>query len=142
MASATTLEVTFAETSTLKPITMKKMIYAALLLLGLSMTVTSCVSTYDVNHQKNVYRAQMSGNQKSLALMNKIPVYFSEAEVGKEFVVVNYCTYQPLVIPIIRPERKPLTKKLYKKAVTTAEKLKGDAVIIDTKNSFRVIKMK
>lgn len=121
---------------------MKKLLLAAMILWGLSMATTSCVTTYDVNHQKDVYRAQMSENAKSKALMEKIPVYFSDTEVGKEFTVLDYCTYEPLVIPILRPERKPLTKKLYKKAVTTAENLKGDAVIIDTKNSFRVIKLK
>lgn len=121
---------------------MKKFVYAAMLLLGLSMLTTSCMSTYDVNHQKNVYQAQMTGNQKNQALMGKVPIYFSDVEVGKAFTVIDYCSYEPLTIPILRPEKKVLKKNLYKKAVKTAEGLHGDAVIIDTKNSFRVIKMK
>jgi len=120
---------------------MKKFVYAAMLLLGLSM-MTSCMSTYDVTHQKSLYQAQMTGNAKSQALMERIPIYFSDIEVGKEFTVIDYCCYEPLTIPLLRPEKKVLKKKLYKKAVSTAEKLNGDAIIIDTKNSFRVIKFK
>ena len=121
---------------------MKKFVYAAMLLLGLSMMTTSCMSTYDVNHQKNVYQAQMSGGKKTQALMDKIPIYFSDVEVGKEFRVIDYCSYEPLTFPILRPEKKVLKKKFYKKAVDKANDLNGDAVIIDTKNSFRVIKLK
>lgn len=120
---------------------MKKFVYAAMLLLSLSMMTTSCMSTYDVNHQKNVYHEQMS-SKKNQALMEKLPIYFSDLEVGKEFTVIDICSYEPLTIPILRPEKKVLKKKFYKKAVKKAEDLHGDAVIIDTKNSFRVIKYK
>lgn len=121
---------------------MKKILYAAVLLLGLSMVATSCMTTYDVSHQKSLYEAQMTSNKRSKALMEKVPVYFSEAEVGQKFAVMYYCSYEPLVIPILHPEKKVLTNKFYKKAVSTAEKLNGDGVIIDTKNAFRVIKLK
>ena len=121
---------------------MKKFVYAAMLLLGLSMMTTSCMSTYDVSHQKNVYQAQMTGNKKSQSLMERIPIFFSDTEVGREFTVIDICSYEPLTIPILRPEKKVLKKKFYKKAVKEAEDLHGDAVIIDTKNCFRVIKFK
>lgn len=121
---------------------MKKFVYAAMLLLGLSMMTTSCMSTYDVNHQKNVYQAQMSGGKRTQALMERIPIYYSDVEVGREFTVIDYCTYEPLTIPILMPEKKVLNKKFYKKAVNKADDLHGDAIIIDTKNSFRVIKFK
>ncbi len=74
--------------------------------------------------------------------MEKIPIYFSDVEVEKAFTVIDYCTYEPLTIPIFRTEKKVLNKKFYKKAVKEADDLHGDAVIIDTKNSFRVIKFK
>lgn len=121
---------------------MKKFVYAAMLLLGLGMMTTSCMSTYDVNHQKKTYEAQMTENKKNRSLMEKVPIYFSDVEVGKAFAVIDYCSYEPLAIPIIRPEKKVLNKKYYTKAVKKAEKLQGDAIIIDTKNSFRVIKFK
>ena len=121
---------------------MKKFVYAAVLLLGLSMITTSCMSTYEVNHQKKVYQEQMSEGRRSKALMEKIPIYFSDVEVEKAFTVIDYCSYEPLTIPILRPEKKVLNKKFYKKAVNKADDLHGDAVIIDTKNSFRVIKFK
>lgn len=121
---------------------MKKTLYAAMLLLGLSMMATSCMTTYDVSHQKSLYESQMTSNKKSKALMERVPVYFSEAEIGRKFTVMYYCSFEPLTIPILHSEKKVLNKKFYKKAVETAESLNGDAVIIDTKNSFRVIKMK
>lgn len=121
---------------------MKKTLYAAMLLLGLSMMATSCMSTYNVNHQKSVYEAQMTGSVKTQVIMDKIPIYYSDAEVGKKFTVMYYCSYEPLTIPILRTERSVLQNSFYKKAVTTAEKLQGDAIIIDTKNSFRIIKTK
>ena len=120
---------------------MKKFVYAAILLLGLGMMMSSCMSTYDVRQQTNVYQEQMSGNRNK-ALMERIPIFFSDLEVGREFTVIDYCSYEPLTIPILRPEKKVLRKKFYKKAVKKAEDLHGDAVIIDTKNSFRVIKYK
>lgn len=121
---------------------MKKTLYAAMLLLGLSIMATSCMSTYDVSHQKSLYEAQMTSNKKTKALLEKLPIYFSESEVGRNFNVMYYCSYEPLTIPVLRPEKKVLKNKFYKKAVSTAETLNGDAVIIDTKNSFRVIKWK
>ena len=118
---------------------MKKTLFV---LLGLALMMSSCVATYDVAHQKSVYQAQMDGSKNSKALMEKIPIFFTEKEVPSEFTVISYCAYQPLHIPIIRPAKKALTKKLYKKAVTTANKLHGDAVIIDTDYEFRVVKLK
>ena len=120
---------------------MKRFVYAAMFLLGLSM-MTSCMSTYNVSHLKSVYESQMTASKSSRALMEKIPIYFSDMEVGKAFTVTDYYTYQPLTIPVLRPEKKVLKKNFYRKAVNKAEHLKGDAIIIDTKNSFRVIKFK
>ena len=111
-----------------------------ILFLGLALMMSSCVATYDVTHQRSLYEAQMNGSKDGKVLMDKIPIYYSEEDVQKAFTVVDYCAYQPLHIPILRPAKKALKKKLYKKAVITAEKLHGDAVIIDTPNEFRVIK--
>ena len=102
--------------------------------------MSSCVETYEVTHQRALYEAQMNGSEDRKVLMDKIPIYYSEKDVQKTFTIIDYCAYKPLHIPILRPTKKALKKKLYKKAVTTAEKLNGDAVIIDTHNEFRVIR--
>ena len=104
--------------------------------------MSSCMSTYDVTHQKSIYEAQMSSSRSGKALMEKIPVFYSEKDVPYDFSVVSYGVYKPLTIPIFRSEKKVLTKKFYTKAVKSAEHQNGNAVIIDSFNTFRVIKKK
>ena len=73
---------------------------------------------------------------------DNIDVYLNENEINKEFEVIAYGQYTPLVIPILRPERPRLEKYLLWKAARKARKLNADATIIDDKNHFRVIKYK
>ncbi|MDL2213106.1 hypothetical protein LJC29_03980 [Bacteroides sp. OttesenSCG-928-N06] len=131
---------------------MKRKVCALLLLcIGLS----SCVTTYDSATMHKNYDERMHKSiqipivnktvwesKKGAELYDRIPVYLSEKDIDKEFDVIALGVYHPWVLPIIRPEKPRLMKHLYKKAVKRANKLNGDAVIIDDKNSFKVIKYK
>ena len=73
---------------------------------------------------------------------NNVDVYMNEQEVGRDFEVVAYGAYRPIVIPMIRDERPRIEKYIYWKTARRARKLGADGAIIDNKNNFRVIKFK
>ena len=66
----------------------------------------------------------------------------NESEVGKNFEVVAFGSYTPIIIPLLRPERPMVEKYLLWKAARKARKLGANGAIIDNKNDFRVIKVK
>ena len=69
-------------------------------------------------------------------------VFLHEQEVDRQFEVIAYGSYTPLIFPLVRPERPRIEKYLLWKAARKARKLRADGAIIDNKNNFRIIKYK
>lgn len=130
---------------------MKKIIIYTLAFISLtSCNTVSYMSTKDLreNYEKKINNTSFLGkvlfktDVKKKDTYDNIDVYLNENEVKKEFEVIAYGQYTPLVIPILRPERPRLEKNLLWKAARKSRKLNADATIIDDKNHFRVIKYK
>lgn len=130
---------------------MKKIIIYTLAFMSLtSCSTVSYMSTKDLreNYEKKINNTSFLGkvlfktDVKKKDTYDNIDVYLNENEVNKEFEVIAYGQYTPLVIPILRPERTRLEKNLLWKAARKSRKLNADATIIDDKNHFRVIKYK
>lgn len=130
---------------------MKKIIIYTLAFMSLtSCSTVSYMSTKDLreNYEKKINNTSFLGkllfktDVKKKDTYDNIDVYLNENEVNKEFEVIAYGQYTPLVIPILRPERPRLEKNLLWKAARKSRKLNADATIIDDKNHFRVIKYK
>ena len=130
---------------------MKRIIFYTLAFMSLtSCSTVSYMSTKDLreNYEKKIKNTSFLGkaifnkNIKKKDTYDNIDVYLNENEVKKEFEVIAYGQYTPLVIPILRPERPRLEKNLLWKAARKSRKLNADATIIDDKNHFRVIKYK
>jgi len=66
----------------------------------------------------------------------------NENEVNKEFDVIAFGRYTPIQSPLglLRPESRSLEHNLFYKAAKMAYDNKCDAVIIDSKNDFRIIR--
>lgn len=129
---------------------MKKILLFTFTVLSLSSCTVSYMNTKDlrenyeekINNTKFLGRVLFKKDVKKKDVYDNIDVYLNEKEVKKNFEVIAYGQYTPLVIPIIRPERPRLEKNLLWKAAQKARKLKADATIIDDKNHFRIIKYK
>lgn len=129
---------------------MKKKI-AGIVLIG-CMIFSSCTVNYIntntlmTNYENKINKTSLLGrvlfktDKKKKDTYENVKVYLNEQEVEKEFKVVAYGSYTPLVLPLIRPERPRLEKNLLWKAARKARKLGANGVIIDNKNDFRVIK--
>lgn len=129
---------------------MKKKI-AGIVLIG-CMILSSCTVNYIntntlmTNYENKINKTSLLGrvlfktDKKKKDTYENVKVYLNEQEVEKEFKVVAYGSYTPLVLPLIRPERPRLEKNLLWKAARKARKLGANGVIIDNKNDFRVIK--
>lgn len=129
---------------------MKKKI-AGIVLIG-CMIFSSCTVNYIntntlmTNYENKINKTSLLGrvlfktDKKKKDTYENVKVYLNEQEVEKEFKVVAYGSYTPLVLPLIRPERPRLEKNLLWKAAQKARKLGANGVIIDNKNDFRVIK--
>lgn len=129
---------------------MKKKI-AGIVLIG-CMIFSSCTVNYIntntlmTNYENKINKTSLLGrvlfktDKKKKDTYENVKVYLNEQEVKKEFKVVAYGSYTPLVLPLIRPERPRLEKNLLWKAARKARKLGANGVIIDNKNDFRVIK--
>lgn len=130
---------------------MKKIIICCLAIMALSSCSTvSYMSTKNLreNYEKKINNTTLLGkvlfktDVKKKDTYDNIDVYLNEKDVNKDFEVVAYGQYTPLVIPVLRPERPRLEKYLLWKAARKSRKLGADATIIDDKNHFRVIKYK
>lgn len=130
---------------------MKKLI-AGMILIG-CMILSSCTVNYintntlmtnyenKINNTSLLGRVLFKTDKKKKDTYENVKVYLNEQEVGKDFKVIAYGSYTPLVLPLIRPERPRLEKNLLWKAARKARKLGANGVIIDNKNNFRVIKI-
>lgn len=130
---------------------MKKIVLSAIVCIALSSCSTvNYVSTSVLrdNYEKKIHNTTFLGkvlfktDEKKKDTYDNIKVCLNENEVGRDFYVVAYGSYTPVVLPLIRPERPRIEKYLLWKAARKARKLKADGVIIDNKNNFRVIKFK
>lgn len=133
---------------------MKKLVSSAIL-IAISFFVTSCstvsyINTSDLmnNYEKKIHNTTILGkalfktDQKKLDTYENVKVFLDGNDVGKEYDVVAYGSYTPLIIPFIRPERPRLEKYLLWKAARKARKIGANGVIIDNKNDFTVIRIK
>lgn len=122
---------------------------AAVVLLG--ATSCSTVGTLPTDKLQTMYERRVektsflnklffNDHKKKKVIYEKIGVFMDENSVERPFVTVAYGSYTPYIIPLLRPEKKSLEHNLLYKAAYTANKMKADAVIIDNKNNFRVIK--
>lgn len=130
---------------------MKKII-AGIVLIG-CLILSSCTVNYintntlmtnyenKINNTSLLGRVLFKTDKKKKDTYENVKVYLNEQEVGKDFKVIAYGSYTPLVLPLIRPERPRLEKNLLWKAARKARKLGANGVIIDNKNNFRVIKI-
>lgn len=119
-------------------------------LFSMTSFSVSYINTNDLraNYEKKIHYTTMLGkalfktDKKKQDTYENVKVFLDGNEVGREYEVVAYGSYTPLILPIIRPERPRLEKYLLWKAARKARKLGANGVIIDNKNDFTVIKIK
>ena len=87
-------------------------------------------------------KALFKTDQRKLDAYENVEVFLDGNEVGREYDVVAYGSYKPLIIPILRPERPRLEKYLLWKAARKARKIGANGVIIDNKNDFTIVQIK
>ncbi|MDE7345996.1 MAG: hypothetical protein K2N48_04545 [Muribaculaceae bacterium] len=127
----------------------------SLLLMGLICGLSSCstVGTLPTDKLQSMYEKRIEktsifnklffkDHKKKRLVYENVEIFMDENSVGKPFETVSYGSYTPLILPLLRPEKRSLEHNLLYKAARTAYKMKADAVIIDNKNDFRIIKYK
>lgn len=113
-----------------------------LLMIAIAIASTSCTLTTFVEKDLSMnYELRMTSKNEK-ALFEKIPIYLTEKEVPKEFVVKSINVYSPIVLPVIGDRKKAVIASLYKKAVKAADDQKGNAVLIIDDSHFKVLKFK
>lgn len=117
---------------------MKKALSFAVLALFLSSCSLTTFTTSDLSSN---YELGMTG-KKEKALKEKIPVYLSEKQISSGFSIISVNRYTPWVLPVLGNVNKKIKKHLYEKAVKTAEKQGGNAVLIVDDTHFKVLSVK
>ena len=132
---------------------MKKFPTILLVLVG-CVVFSSCsvnymyTSTLRENYENKINKTSLIGrvvfkrDKMNKDTYDHVGVFLNEQEDGRDFEVVAYGSFTPLIFPVIFPERPRLEKRLLWKAARNARKLGADGAIIDSKNDFRVIKYK
>ncbi|MDE7437078.1 MAG: hypothetical protein K2M93_01205 [Muribaculaceae bacterium] len=131
----------------------KKISYLFCFALIASLSSCSTVGSLPTDKLESMYEKRVNktsifnklffkDHKKKKIVYENIDIYMDENSVDKPFETVAFSTYGPLIIPLLRPEKRSLEHNLLYKAARTAYKMKADAVIIDSKNDFRVIKYK
>lgn len=123
---------------------------AAVIICTISSCQVSYINTADLrtNYEKKIHHTTMLGkalfktDQRKLDAYENVEVFLDGNEVGREYDVVAYGSYKPLIIPILRPERPRLEKYLLWKAARKARKIGANGVIIDNKNDFTIVQIK
>lgn len=128
---------------------------AVILTVIMGMSVTSCstvpyikTETLQSNYQKKINHTTLLGkvlfktDKKKQDAYENVKVFLDGNDVGQSYDVVAYGSYNPIILPIIRPERPRLEKYLLWKAARKARKLGANGVIIDNKNDYTVINIK
>lgn len=63
------------------------------------------------NYEKKIHNTTFLGrvlfktDKKKKDTYDNVKVYMNESEVGKDFEVVAFGSYTPIIIPLLRPER-------------------------------------
>ena len=126
-----------------------------ILMSGLMAGLSSCstVGTLPTDKLQSMYEKRVEktsifnklffkDHKKKRLVYENVEIFMDENSVSKPFETVSYGSYTPYIIPLVRPEKRSLEHNLLYKAARTAYKMKADAVIIDNKNDFRIIKYK
>ena len=132
---------------------MKKFLLLCGIILSLGLGSCSTVGTLPKEKLESMYEQRVkktsifnkmffNDHKKKPIIYENVAIYFDEKAVGQPFETIMFGSYAPLTIPLLRPEKRSLEHNLLYKAARTAYKNGGDAVIIDSKNDFRVIKLK
>lgn len=124
-------------------------IVAVVITFSMTSCIVSHINTAELrdNYEKKIHRTTMLGklfktDKRKLDTYNNVQVFLDGNEIGREYDVVAYGSYKPVIIPLFRPERPRLEKYLLWKAARRARKIDSNGVIIDNKNDFTVIKIK
>lgn len=135
---------------------MKKCTIQAVILTAImGVSITSCnivpyikTDTLQSNYEKKIHHTTLPGkvlfktDKKKQDAYENVKVFLDGNDVKQSYEVVAYGSYNPLILPIIRPERPRLEKYLLWKAARKARKLGANGVIIDNKNDYTVINIK
>ena len=131
-----------------------KRFFPAIIAATIVYTISSCqvsyINTADLraNYEKKIHHTTMLGkalfktDQRKLDAYENVQVFLDGNDVGRDYEVVAYGSYKPLILPLIRPERPRLEKYLLWKAARKARKIGANGVIIDNKNDFTIIQLK
>ena len=130
---------------------MKKIKLLSLLIASLLMTSCSTVGTLPTEKLEAMYEKRIEktsllnklffkDHKKKKLVYENVEIFMDENSVEKPFTTIVFGSYTPWTFPVLRPEKRSLEHNLLYKAARTAYKLQADAVIIDNKNDFRVIK--
>lgn len=105
-------------------------------------------ATLRQNYEKKIHHTTFLGkvlfktDKLKQDAYENVKVFLNDNEVGRDFDVVAYGSYKPVILPLVRPERPRCEKYLLWKAARKARKLGANGAIIDNKNDFRVINIK
>ena len=130
---------------------MKKSTLITLSITALLLTSCSTVGTLPTEKLESMYVKRIEktsifnklffkDHKKKKLVYENVEIFMDENSVTKPFTTIAFGSYSPYILPLVRPERRSLEHNLLYKAARTAYKMNADAVIIDTKNDFRVIK--
>ena len=131
---------------------MKKIIKYFVVTLVACILLPSCTtSKLDTDNLRTMYEKRINktsifnklffNDQKKKRLVyNNVDIYMNEDAIENKYDVIAYGSYRPFTIPLLRTESGSLKHNLLYKAAKMAYKKKCDAVIIDSKNYFRLIK--
>ena len=87
-----------------------------------------------INHTTFLGKALFKRDKMKEDTYKNVKVFLNEQEIGRDFEVIAYGSYTPLIIPLIMPERPKVEKRLLWKAARKSRKLGADGTIIDSKN--------
>ena len=119
--------------------------------LGLMLMSCSTVGTLPTEKLETMYEKRIEktsvlnklffkDHKKKRLVYENVEIFMDENSIEKPFTTLAFGSYTPFTFPVLRPEKKSLEHNLLYKAARTAYKMNADAVIIDNKNDFRVIK--
>lgn len=116
---------------------MRKLFFTA---MCACMLLSSCATRVFQNSEMQSHYESRMTSKKEKALKQDIRIFLSEKEVPNNFEVISIVRYRPFHFPIFWQEYKKVRKKMYKNAVTNADKQGGNGVIIMDSNHYKVIK--
>lgn len=124
--------------------------FMSIMAFSMSSCIVSHINTEKLrsNYEYKTHNTTLLGkvlfkyDKLKLDTYDNVEVFLDGKDVKREYKVIGYGSYTPIVIPIIRNERPRLEKYLLWKAARRARKAGGNGVIIDSKNTFTIINIK